>query len=453
VAAPSSTTLLPDLSRIVGTTGAVVVAVDLVGVDPKGATVDVSFHARDDAHVKAVNDALTGAGYDVRHVSDRTFLFHLGGTISVVPKTPIRTRDDLSLAYTPGVARIASAIAESPTSAWNLSIKGNSVAIVTDGSAVLGLGNLGPLAALPVMEGKASLFRSFAGVDAFPICLDVHSVDEIVAATAAIAPGFGGINLEDIAAPKCFEVERQLQERLDIPVFHDDQHGTAIVVLAGLINACRLTGRELSEVRAVVVGVGAAGHAISEALLDAGIGDLVPVDVDGPFGPSDVLPEHHADIAQRANRGGFRSLEEAMEGADAFIGVARRGSIDPKLFTTMARAPIVFALSNPEPEALPSEVPPDAVLATGRSDLPNQVNNALCFPGLFRGCLDARARSVTSSMKHAAANALAGAVSDEERSIGVIIPSLFHPDLHRLVAVAVRDAAEEVTARPRTRRG
>ena len=442
VGAPSSTSILADLSRSVGVTDAVVVAVDLVGVDPNGATVDISFHARDDDHVHSVATALEGAGYAVRHISDRTFLSHLGGTISVVPNTPIRTRDDLSIAYTPGVARIASAIAATPDSAWNLSIKGNSVAIVTNGSAVLGLGNLGPLAALPVMEGKAAIFKTFGGINAYPLCLDAHSADEIVSATKAIAPGFGGINLEDIAAPTCFEVEARLQTELDIPVFHDDQHGTAIVVLAGLINACRVKAKRLSDLRAVVVGIGAAGHAISETLLAAGVGDLIAVDTDGPLSSKNSRREHHVALARRSNLGGYRTLEEALDGADVFIGVARRGSIDPMLLNKMVPEPIIFALSNPDPEALPNEVPHGAILATGRSDLPNQINNALCFPGFFRGCLDARAKRVTPAMKHAAAEALADAVSDAERHIGVIIPSLFSADVHNLVASAVQAAAE-----------
>jgi malate dehydrogenase (oxaloacetate-decarboxylating) len=443
IQARSSTTLLPELSRTVGAAGGVVVAVDLVGVEPGSATVDLTFHARDETHVEIVAAAIADAGYEVRHISDRTFLYHLGGTISVVPKSPIRTRDDLSLAYTPGVGRIASAIAQEPAKAWNLTVKGNSVAIVTNGSAVLGLGNLGPLAALPVMEGKAALFKTFANIDAYPICLDATSADEIVAATKAIAPGFGGINLEDIAAPICFEVERRLQDLLDIPVFHDDQHGTAIVVLAALVNACRIRGTRLADTRVVVVGVGAAGHAISEALLEAGVGDLIAVDVDGPLDDTRKLLPHHAELAKRTNRGGFRTLEDAMHGADAFVGVARRGSVDQALFQTMAKRPVIFALSNPYPEAMPDEVPDDAILATGRSDLPNQVNNALCFPGMFRGSLDARARRISVSMKHAAARAIADAVSEDERSIGVVIPALFNAEVHQLVARAVQRAANE----------
>jgi malate dehydrogenase (oxaloacetate-decarboxylating) len=440
--APSSPSLLPDLSRSVNSVGAVVVAVDLVEVGPGGATVDVTFHARDEGHVDEVAEILTAAGYRVRRTSDRTFLYHLGGKIEVVPKAPLRTRDDLSLAYTPGVARISSAIADQPDTAWNLTVKGNSVAVVTDGTAVLGLGPLGPLAALPVMEGKAVIFKTFANIDAYPLCLDVAGADEIVATVVAVAPGFGGINLEDIASPVCFDVETRLQALLDIPVFHDDQHGTAVVVLAGLLNACRLTGRALPDVGVVVVGIGAAGTAISNALLDAGVGDVVAVDRDGPLDPGRDLTAHHAELATRSNRSGFRTLADALRGADALVGVARRGAIDPALLTGMAPQPIVFALSNPDPEVRADELPPGAVYATGRSDLPNQVNNALCFPGLFRGALDARARRISSAMKQAAADAIAGCVRDDERAIGIIIPSIFHPDVHRRVAEAVQAAAE-----------
>jgi len=433
--------LLPQLSATVSATGAVVVAVDLVEVGTRGTRIDVTFDARDADHVADVQAALEAASYHVRHISDRTFLYHLGGTIEVTPKSPVRTRDDLSLAYTPGVGRVATAIAADPGAAWNLTIKGNSVAVVTDGSAVLGLGNLGPLAALPVMEGKAALFKSFANVNAFPLCLNVSTIDELVGSAASLASMFGGINLEDIAAPACFEVEERLQAAVDIPVFHDDQHGTAIVVLAGLLNACRISGRTLSDLRVVVVGIGAAGYAISSMLLDAGVTDLVPIDREGPLHEGMLLPRHQASLLTRTGRQDRLTAAEALRGADAFIGVARRDSIDPGLLAAMAPRPIIFALSNPDPEVWPDEVPKDALLATGRSDLPNQVNNALCFPGLFRGALDARARRITPDMQLAAARALADTVSEEERGIGIIIPSLFHPDVHKRVARAVAAAA------------
>jgi len=440
VEAPISRTLLADVASTVAGAGAVVIGMDLVDTEDRRATADVTLFARDEAHVQSVEAALAAAGVEVRHASDRTFLFHLGGKIDVVPRTPVRTRDDLSMAYTPGVARICEAVAARPADAWNLTGKGNAVAVVTNGTAVLGLGDLGPLPALPVMEGKAVLFRTFGEVNAYPICLDAATADEIVAAVLAISPGFGGINLEDIAAPVCFEVEARLQEALDIPVFHDDQHGTAVVVLAGLLNACRATGRTLSSCRVVVVGIGAAGTAICDILLGAGVGDLVAVDRHGPIGPACNEP-HHVRLASRTNRRGVTTLAEAVEGADALVMVSRPGAVPPELVPTMAPRPIVFALANPVPDVDPFSLPEGAVVATGRSDLPNQVNNALCFPGLFRGALDARATSVTGAMKLAAAEAIASVVAPEKLDLGVIIPSIFHEGLHDAVAAAVMEAA------------
>ncbi|MGH9082922.1 MAG: NAD-dependent malic enzyme [Acidimicrobiales bacterium] len=441
IEAPATEQLLGRLAGSVDQRGAQVVAIDLVEATTTGARVDVTFNAVDETHVEAVTDGLRQDGYVVRNVSDRTFLSHLGGTIEVVPRAPVRTREELSRIYTPGVARIASHLAAHPAAAWNLTVKGNTVAVVTDGSAVLGLGDIGPLAALPVMEGKAALFQSFAGVNAFPLCLATREVDEIVATVRAVAPGFGGVNLEDIAAPRCFEVERRLQDALDVPVFHDDQHGTAVVVLAGLVNACRITGRTMGDLRVVVVGIGAAGTAICKILLAAGVRDLVPIDRDGPLRPTADLPPHHRELArQRADRR-VATLAEAVRGADVVIGVSRRGAWDPRLLGAMAPDPIVFALANPDPEVLPAELPPNALLATGRSDFPNQVNNALCFPGIFRGALDARASKITDAMQRAAANAIADAVTDAERAIGVMVPSLFHPEVHHSVAAAVEAAA------------
>ncbi len=444
--------LLVDLTRLVGDTGATVVGVDLVEMASGSARVDVTFHAIDRHHVDRVVEAINSAGHHVRRVSDRAYLYHLGGTIDVVAKSEIRTRDDLSLAYTPAVGRIASSIAAEPAAAWNLTIKANAVAIVTDGTAVLGLGDLGPLAALPVMEGKAALFRRFGEVNAFPLCLDVDGADALVEVVTALAPTFGGVNLEDIAAPRCFEVERRLQERLDIPVFHDDQHGTAAVVLAALLNASRMTGRELRHLRAVVVGIGAAGHAICDILLAAGVEDLVAVDRDGVLRPGPGLPVHQAELLPRLNPRGVRTLSEALVGADALVAVSRRGAIEPAEVAAMADRPIVFGLANPEPEIWPDEAPAGAVVATGRSDLPNQVNNALCFPGVFRGALDGRATRITPAMLTAAATALADTVSEEERQLGVLIPSIFHPRVHERVAAAVRgaiDDADRRTAPPR----
>jgi malate dehydrogenase (oxaloacetate-decarboxylating) len=314
------------------------------------------------------------------------------------------------------------------------------VAIATDGSAVLGLGALGPLAALPVMEGKALIFKHFAGVNAYPICLDTHSTEGLIDAIAAVAPGFGGINLEDIAAPACFEVEAELQRRLDIPVFHDDQHGTAIVVMAAVMNACRLTGRSPRELHVVLVGCGAAGTAIAEALLDAGVADLVVFDREGVLTEGAASAPHHARIAARSNPRRLTTLSSALTNADLFIGTALRGSVDPTWLAEMAPRPMVFALANPDPEVFAEELEPGAVIATGRSDFPNQINNSLCFPGFFRGALDARALYVTPAMKQAATRAIAGCVSDEELGLGVIVPSMFQPRVHEQVAAAVAAA-------------
>ena len=430
--------LLPRLAHLVSAVGTVV-GMDLVEVSTHGATVDLTIQLADEAGVDAVRQLLEANACVVRHVSDRTFLCHLGGKIEVTPRIGVHTRQDLSLAYTPGVGRVATAIADEPADAWTLTAKGSSVAIVTDGSAVLGLGPLGPLAALPVMEGKSLLFKQFAGVNAYPICLDVRDPRAFVDAACAVAPGFGGINLEDVAAPVCFEIEAELQRRLDIPVFHDDQHGTAAVVLAGLLNACRLTGRDLTSLRVVQVGCGAAGTAIAEALLAAGVTDLVAFDRDGVVTERAPLA-HHASIAERSNPRGVTTLRQAVTDADVFIGTSRRGSVDPHLLTRMAPRPIVFALANPYPEALPAELPADAVLATGRSDLPNQVNNSLCFPGLFKGALQVRATSVTAAMKAAASRAIADSVSDDELRMGVIVPSMFQARVHERVATEVAEA-------------
>jgi malate dehydrogenase (oxaloacetate-decarboxylating) len=355
--------LLPRLGQAVSSVGAVVVGMDLVEVGPSGTTVDLTLQATSEDHVEAVTAALERAECRVRHVSDRTFLYHLGGKIEVTPRVQVRTRQDLSLAYTPGVGRVASAIARRPSDAWTLTAKGSSVAIATDGSAVLGLGALGPLAALPVMEGKALLFKHFGGLNAYPICLDTPTPEALVDAVAAVAPGFGGINLEDIAAPACFWVEAELQSRLDIPVFHDDQHGTAAVVLAAVINGCRMTGRDLSTVRAVLVGVGAAGTAVAEALLDAGVGDLVAFDVDGVLTDVPGAPLHHARLAARSNHRGVKTLHAALAGADLFIGTSRRGAVQPSMLADMAPRPLVFALANPEPEVFGEEMADGAVAA------------------------------------------------------------------------------------------
>ena len=370
---------------------------------------DVTFLAADAAHVDRILAAVRRVhGIEVEHISDRTFLAHLGGKLEVTPRTPLKTRDDLSIAYTPGVGRVSSAIAEDPSKVWSLTIKQNTVAVVSDGTAVLGLGDIGPEGALPVMEGKAVLFKEFGGVDAWPVCLATKDVDEIVRTVTAIAPVFGGINLEDISAPRCFEVERRLRETLDIPVFHDDQHGTAIVVLASLLNALRVVGKELESVRIVITGVGAAGTAVTKTLLAAGARDIVGCDREGAlFRDRPGLTPAKAEYAELTNPRGLRcSADEALEGADVYIGLSTPGAVSADAIRRMADRAIVFAMANPIPEVMPEEIEGDVeVIATGRSDYPNQINNVLAFPGVFRGALDVRASEITSEMEVAAARA------------------------------------------------
>jgi malate dehydrogenase (oxaloacetate-decarboxylating) len=377
-------------------------------------------------------------------VSDRTFLVHLGGKIEMQPKVSLRTRDDLSMAYTPGVARVSLDIAATPDHVRSLTVKRNSVAVVTDGSAVLGLGNLGPYAALPVMEGKAALFKRFAGIDAWPICLDTQDTDEIVRTVQVIAPAFGGINLEDISAPRCFEVERRLRDLLDIPVFHDDQHGTAIVVLAALTNALRVVGKQIGEVRIAMAGAGAAGTAVLKLLLLSGAKDVVVCDEFGAvYSGRPGLDESLRWIAENTNTEGYDGdLPGALRGAEVFIGLSVPGILSGSDVAAMNRPAIVFALANPVPEVDPDAAREHAaVVATGRSDYPNQINNVLAFPGVFRGLLDAHSRTVTGPMLLAAARALASVVSPDELGPNYIIPSVFHADVASSVAAAVREAA------------
>ncbi|MDH3308195.1 MAG: NADP-dependent malic enzyme [Acidimicrobiia bacterium] len=368
---------------------------------------------------------------------------HLGGKIEVNSKVALRTRDQLSMAYTPGVARVSLAIAANPSDAWNLTIKGNTVAIVTDGTAVLGLGDIGPTAALPVMEGKAALFKRFAGVDAFPICLDTKDADEIVRAVQMIAPVFGGVNLEDISAPRCFEIEERLRELLDIPVFHDDQHGTAIVVVAALVNALKVVGKEFSDIKVAMSGAGAAGVAIAKMLLHENVGDIVACDSQGIIHQGRTLVDPSKQwLAEHTNSNGLEgSILDAMDGADVFIGVSAANLIAPKDISRMADKAIVFALANPDPEVDPRGAREyAAVVATGRSDFPNQINNVLAFPGVFRGALDARATEITEEMKVAAARAIASVVTDDQRSASYIIPSVFNEKVATEVARAVAAA-------------
>jgi malate dehydrogenase (oxaloacetate-decarboxylating) len=422
--------------------GGIVTAIDVAESSHERLVVDVTCSASDAEHAGDLEQAVDGVhGVEVYKVSDRTFLLHIGGKIEVSSKVPLRNRDDLSMAYTPGVGRVSMALHENPDDVPRLTVKGNSVAVVTDGSAVLGLGNIGPGAALPVMEGKAALFKRFADIDAWPICLASQDSDEIVKAVEMIAPGFGGINLEDIAAPRCFEIEARLRETLDIPVFHDDQHGTAIVVLAALTNALRVVKKDLTDVRVVVAGAGAAGTAIVTLLLAAGVPDLVVWDREGCLAADDdSLPPAKKQLAEMTNpRRVHGSLHDGLRGADVFVGVSAPKVLDPVWIRDMADDAVVFALANPDPEVDPTEAEKyAAVVASGRSDYPNQINNVLAFPGVFRGLLDARAHEITLDMLLRAAEAIALVVDDDELNPNFIIPTVFHPDVPKAVAAAVR---------------
>src|SRR3954453_8513044 len=447
--------MIGDLTTAIGKAGGVVTALDVAESHETFLVVDVTCNAADAEHVEGITETVAELdGFVVRKVSDRTFLIHLGGKLEVTPKVELRHRDDLSRAYTPGVARICQAIARNPEDARRLTIKRNTVAVLTDGSAVLGLGNIGPAAALPVMEGKAALFKRFADVDAWPVCLDTQDTDAIVEIARAMAPVYGGINLEDIAAPRCFEIEARLREMLDIAVFHDDQHGTAIVVLAALTNALRVVGKDLGKVRIVVSGAGAAGQAIIRLLLSQGARDGVAFDTRGAVQSGrEGLDGYKTWIAEHTNAAGFSgTLTEGLVGGDVFIGVYA-----PRLFgagevATMADRAVVLALANPDPEVDPLEAQRHAaVVGTGRSDYPNQINNVLAFPGVFRGLLDAGAREITDEMLVAAARAIADCVRPEELNASYIVPSVFDPAVAPAVAPAARDVAgRRAEARRRT---
>ncbi len=445
VDAPSSARATGDLVAAVSAAGGSVTALDVAESHVDRLVVDVSCNASDAEHADRITESLSSVdGVRVRKVSDRTFLMHLGGKLEVVPKVPLKHRDDLSRAYTPGVARVCMAIAANPDDARRLTIKRNTVAVVTDGSAVLGLGNIGPAAALPVMEGKAALFKRFAGVDAWPVCLDTQDTEEIIGIVKAIAPVYGGVNLEDIAAPRCFEIEARLRAELDIPVFHDDQHGTAIVVLAAMTNALRVVGKELSDVRIVVSGAGAAGHAIITLLQAEGARHIVACDRKGALHRGRTgLSESKQWIADHTNQEGFGgSLVEALAGADVFVGVSGPGLFTGETVATMAAGAIVFALSNPDPEVDPAEAGAHAsVVATGRSDYPNQINNVLAFPGFFRGMLDAGTHVIDQPVMLAAARAIADSVAPSELNASYIVPSVFDAHVAPAVAAAVRRAA------------
>jgi malate dehydrogenase (oxaloacetate-decarboxylating) len=443
---PNRIGMFAKLAQTIGRQGGDLGAVDIVNPDAKRMTRDVTVRARDHVHMESIVKAVRKIkDVTVANVSDQVFLLHLGGKISIQNKVPLTTRETLSMAYTPGVARVCEAIAEQHSKAWQLTIKGNSVAVVSDGSAVLGLGNIGPEAAMPVMEGKAMLFKEFAGIDAYPICLRTQETEEIINTVANLSVGFGGINLEDFSAPRCFEIEKRLQERLDIPVFHDDQHGTAVVVLAGLLNASRLAGRKLEGMRTVILGAGAAGTAIAAMLQQAGVKDIIVCDRHGIINglTRTDLNEAKKLLAKSTNpRGLSGSVEVALKKADILIGVSGPGLIAAKSLRHMAAKPIVFALANPIPEIMPEDAASRAwIVATGRSDYPNQINNVLAFPGIFRGALDVRARHINEAMKLAAAEAIAGCISRRELSPEYIIPSVFNRDVVKRVAAAVTAAA------------
>ena len=436
---------IAKISRAVSDAGGLVTALDVVEPIEGRMVVDLTCNASDEMHAEKLRDSVDEVeGAHVHAISDRTFLLHLGGTIAIQPKVALKTRDDLSMAYTPGVARISTAIANDKSLARKLTIKRNTVAVVTDGSAVLGLGNIGPEAALPVMEGKALLFKRFADIDAWPVCLDTQDVDEIVRIVQCIAPVYGGINLEDIAAPRCFEIEARLRELLDIPVFHDDQHGTATVVYAALLNALRVVGKEMKDVKVVILGVGAAGVAIAKLLLAEGVGDIIGINRHGILSSDDdrldVDRKWLADNTNKTKMTG--SFADAMVGADVFIGVSGSNLVSEEHLKVMAKDSIVFALANPDPEVDPQVARRHAaIVATGRSDEPNQINNVLAFPGIFRGLLDAGASHISEAIEIAAGRAIADIVKPSELSAEYIVPTVFNPNVVKAVAEAVEKVA------------
>ena len=420
-------------------------AIDIVKVEAGRIIRDVTVDTSGPEHAATIRSGVDAIeGVEVVHVSDRTFLLHLGGKIETKLKTPVHTRDELSMVYTPGVARVCQAIHEDPDLAHKLTIKKNTVAIISDGTAVLGLGDIGPEAGMPVMEGKAMLFKGFANVDAFPLCLDTTDTEEIIAICKAVAPTFGGINLEDIAAPRCFEIERRLQDELDIPVFHDDQHGTAVVMVAALINALKIVKKQPQDLKVIVAGVGAAGTACTKMMRDLGIINIIGFDRQGAlYEGRDNMNEAKAAYAEMTNPDKLSgSLKELIHDADLFVGLSGPGIINQNDVKKMARDPIVFAMSNPTPEIMPEDAYGHvAVMATGRSDYPNQINNVLCFPGLFKGALACRATTINEEMKLAAARAIAGSIADEDVISDYVIPSVFDKQVVRNVAEAVTAAA------------
>ena len=437
---------LGEVTMAIGHAGGDIGAIDIVNVGSDSIVRDITVSASSSEHGKEIIAALRDIdGVEIVNVSDRTFLMHLGGKIEVVSKTPLKTRADLSMAYTPGVARVCQAIHQDPEKAFTLTIKKNTVAVITDGTAVLGLGDIGPAAAMPVMEGKAQLFKEFAGVDAFPICLSTKDPDEIVRTIKNIATAFGGVNLEDISAPRCFEIEDRLKEELDIPVFHDDQHGTAVVVLAALVNALKIVEKEMDKVKVVVNGVGAAGVACTKIIMAAGVKNIVGCDQMGAIYRGrrehmNWVKDWYAQNTNPDNQQG--TIHDVIHGADVFMGLSVPGVLNVDDLKSMAEKPIVFAMANPTPEIMPEEAAPYvAVMATGRSDYPNQINNVLCFPGIFRGALACRASRINEQMKLAAAHAIAGLITDAELHPEYIVPSVFDKRVAEAVARDVEEAA------------
>jgi malate dehydrogenase (oxaloacetate-decarboxylating) len=437
---------LGEITTAIGRAGGDIEAVDINSVGKDFLIRDITVNAYSEKHDEEIVNAVNAIdGVEVVNASDRTFLAHLGGKIEMVSKIPLKTRSDLSMAYTPGVARICEAIAKDPEKAYTLTIKKNTVAVVSDGTAVLGLGDIGPAAAMPVMEGKCQLFKEFGGVDAFPICLDTKDPHEIVETVKRIATAFGGINLEDISAPRCFEIEDRLKEELDIPVFHDDQHGTAVVVLAALINALKIVGKRMEDIKVVVNGVGAAGVACSKIVMAAGVKNIVGCDQNGAIyeGRTEHMNWVKDWYARNSNPNKEKgTIHDVIKGADVFFGLSVPGVIDENDLKNMAKDPIIFAMANPIPEIMPEDAAGHAaVMATGRSDYPNQINNVLCFPGIFRGALNCRASRINEAMKLAAANAIAGIIGDDELHPDYIIPSVFDKRVGEAVAKEVEEAA------------
>ncbi|MFB5761409.1 NAD-dependent malic enzyme [Paenibacillus medicaginis] len=436
-----------QVASVIFAAGGDIVAIDVISTSRDMTVRDITITVTDSVDISIITEAVKNMeGVRLVNISDRTFLLHLGGKIETQPKTPIQNRDDLSRVYTPDVARVCMAIHEEPDKAYSLTVKRNTVAVVSDGSAVLGLGNIGPYAAMPVMEGKSMLFKQFAGVDSFPICLNTQDTEEIIATVKAIAPAFGGINLEDISSPRCFEIEERLRQELDIPVFHDDQHGTAVVLYAALINALKIVGKSIDSIKVVVCGIGAAGIACSRILLSAGVKNIIGVDRMGAIASGIQYDNRMLQwYAEHTNPDRVQgTLQEVIHGADVFIGVSAGGILSREDVGHMADQPIVFAMANPVPEVRPEEIEDiAAVIATGRSDYPNQINNVLCFPGIFRGALDCRASEINEEMKLAASEAIASAISDEELNPLYIIPSVFNQH----VVKAIRDKVVQAAIR------